>query len=90
MAFTAQSMMVSVRRPRKSNLTSPIASTSSLSNWVTTFSTPSPCDSQYSGTKSVSTEGAMTTPLALRPALRVRSSSERARSTSSRTASSAS
>ena len=35
MAFTAQSMMVSVRRPRKSNLTRPIASTSSLSNWVT-------------------------------------------------------
>jgi hypothetical protein len=34
-AFTAQSMIVSVRRPRKSNLTRPTASTSSLSNWVT-------------------------------------------------------
>ena len=33
----AQSMIVSVRRPRKSNLTSPAASTSSLSNCVTTL-----------------------------------------------------
>ena len=33
---TARSMMVSVRRPRKSNLTRPAASTSSLSNCVTT------------------------------------------------------
>ncbi len=39
-------MMVSVRNPRKSNLTSPAASTSSLSNCVTGVVLPS---SQYSG-----------------------------------------
>ena len=37
MIFTAQSMIVSVRSPRKSNFTSPAASTSSLSNCVTTL-----------------------------------------------------
>ena len=37
MIFTAQSMIVSVRRPRKSNFTRPAASTSSLSNCVTTL-----------------------------------------------------
>ena len=37
MISTAQSMMVSVRRPRKSNFTRPAASTSSLSNCVTTL-----------------------------------------------------
>ena len=48
-ALTAQSMIVSVRRPRKSNLTRPTASTSSLSNCVTT---PPPPASQNSGAKS--------------------------------------
>ena len=37
MILTAQSMIVSVRRPRKSNFTRPAASTSSLSNCVTTL-----------------------------------------------------
>ncbi|ESU84760.1 hypothetical protein WRSd5_00475 [Shigella dysenteriae WRSd5] len=32
---SAQLMMVSVRKPRKSNFTSPAYSTSLLSNWVT-------------------------------------------------------
>ena len=41
MSRTAQSMMVSVRKPRKSNLTRPAASTSSLSNWVTGVELPS-------------------------------------------------
>ncbi len=38
---TARSITVSVRRPRKSNFTRPAASTSSLSNCVTTLSPPS-------------------------------------------------
>jgi hypothetical protein len=62
-------MMVSVRKPKKSNLTSPAASTSSLSNCVTGVVLPS---SQYRGVKSVSTDGAMTTPPACVPALRAR------------------
>jgi len=37
----AQSMMVRVRNPKKSNLTRPAASTSSLSNWVTGVVLPS-------------------------------------------------
>jgi len=86
MVRTAQSMMVSVRRPRKSNLTRPAASTSSLSNCVTTLW---PSASQYSGAKSVSTDGAITTPPACVPALRTSPSSERARSITSRTSSSA-
>ena len=40
MARVARSMIVSVRRPRKSNFTSPAASTSSLSNWVTVNFSP--------------------------------------------------
>ena len=48
MVRTAQSMMVRVRRPRKSNFTNPADSTSSLSNWVTAPASPS---SQYSGEK---------------------------------------
>ena len=66
MVRTAQSMMVSVRSPRKSNLTRPAASTSSLSNWVTTVA---PLASEYSGVKSVSTEGAITTPPACLPSV---------------------
>src|SRR3569832_2297452 len=54
MIFTAQSMMVRVRNPRKSNLTRPTASTSSLSNCV---AVPSPPDSQDSGVESVSAAG---------------------------------
>ena len=80
-------MMVSVRRPRKSNLTRPTASTSSLSYWVTT---PPPPASQYSGAKSVSGVGAITTPPACLPALRVRFSSFSARSISARASSSCS
>ena len=71
-AFTAQSMMVSVFRPRKSNFTSPAASTSSLSYWVTRLS---PFSSQCRGAKSVSLPGAITTPPACLPTLRVRPSS---------------
>ena len=56
---------------RKSNFTGPTASTSSLSNCVTTRPPPA---SQYNGAKSVSGEGAITTPPACLPALRVRSS----------------
>ncbi|MCY1420524.1 hypothetical protein D9M71_361480 [compost metagenome] len=43
MVFRAQSMIVRVRKPRKSNFTRPAASTSSLSNWVTR---PPPSSSQ--------------------------------------------
>ncbi len=43
MVFKAQSTMVSVRSPRKSNFTRPADSTSSLSNWVTRLW---PCSSQ--------------------------------------------
>src|SRR5574337_538699 len=82
MLFTAQSMMVSVRRPRKSNFTSPTASTSSLSNCVTGWL---PSASQYKGMKSVSSAGAITTPPACLPALRTRPSSDFARSISWRT-----
>jgi len=88
-AFTAQSMIVSVRRPRKSNLTRPTASTSSLSNWVTGLRPrPSWSCSANSGQKVCSGVGAITTPPACLPALRVRSSSWRARSSRSRTSSS--
>ncbi|CFW50065.1 Uncharacterised protein [Bordetella pertussis] len=85
---TAQSRMVRLRRPRKSNFTRPAASTSSLSNWETAlFSWPG---WQYSGQKSVSLPGAMSTPPACIPMLRVRPSSGRARSTRARTSSSCS
>src|SRR6188768_1712731 len=77
MILIARSMTVSVRRPRKSNFTRPAASTSSLSNCVTTLP---PLSSAYSGANSVSFDGAITTPPACMPALRVRPSSERARS----------
>ena len=73
MSRTTQSMMVRVRSPRKSNLTRPAASTSSLSNCVTGVLLPS---SQYSGVKSVRTDGAMTTPPACVPAFRARPSSD--------------
>jgi len=90
-AFTAQSMIVSVRSPRKSNFTRPIASTSSLSNWVTGLRPrPWPSCSANSGQNSDSGSGAITTPPACLPALRVRSSSSSARSIRSRTSSSAS
>ena len=85
MIFTAQSMIVSVRRPRKSNFTRPAASTSSLSNCVTTLL---PLSSQNSGAKSVSTDGAMTTPPACMPALRTRPSSDIAMSSMARVSSS--
>jgi hypothetical protein len=55
----AISRMVSVARPRKSNLTRPMASTSSLSYWLTAESLPG-C--WYSGQKSVSLPGAISTP----------------------------
>ena len=35
-SFSASAITVSVRRPRKSNFTSPIRSTMFMSNWVTT------------------------------------------------------
>jgi hypothetical protein len=85
MVRSAQSMMVSVRRPRKSNLTRPACSTSSLSYWVTRLAPPG---SQYSGAKSVSLVGAMTTPPACLPALRATPSSLRAMSMMAVTASS--
>ena len=73
--FSAQSIMVSVRRPRKSNFTSPASSTSFLSNWVTRLP---PSSSQYSGEKSVILVGAITTPPACLPAFRHTPSSFRA------------
>ena len=63
----AQSITVSVRRPRKSNLTRPIASRSSLSNWVTGWVIPG---SQYKGENSAMGAGAMTNPPACFPAFR--------------------
>src|SRR5882757_7317910 len=78
--------MVSVVRPRKSNLTRPIASTSSLSNWLTAASVPW---AQYNGQKSVRRPGAISTPPACIPTLRVRPSSGRASSTISPASSSA-
>ncbi len=71
-AATVQSMIVSVFSPRKSNLTRPARSTSSLSNCDTA---PVLASSTYSGTKSVSFDGAMTTPPACRPTLRTMPSS---------------
>ena len=65
---SAQSIIVSVRRPRKSNLTSPASSISFLSNCTTK---PEPSSSQSSGEKSVSLVGAMTTPPACLPVPRV-------------------
>ena len=65
---SAQSIMVRVLKPKKSNLTSPAASTSSLSYWVTRLA---PVSSQYTGQKSVSWVGAITTPPACFPTLRV-------------------
>ncbi len=53
-------------------MTSPIASTSSLSYWLITCSVP---EAQYSGQKSVSLPGAISTPPACMPTLRVRPSS---------------
>ena len=64
--------MVSVASPRKSNLTRPTDSTSSLSYWLTADSLPG-C--WYSGQKSVSLPGAINTPPACMPTLRVRPSS---------------
>ncbi|MNV60411.1 hypothetical protein D3C71_1528720 [compost metagenome] len=83
----AQSMIVRVRKPRKSNFTSPAYSTSFLSNWVTGCC---PSASQYNGAKSVILVGAITTPPACLPALRVTPSSLRAMSISALTSSSAS
>ena len=73
--FRAQSMMVRVRSPRKSNFTRPASSTSPLSNWVTRLP---PSSSQYSGEKSVILVGAITTPPACLPAFRHTPSSFRA------------
>ena len=83
--FTAQSIMVRFLKPRKSNLTSPTASTSSLSNCDTTLPPPS---SQYSGVKSTSVEGEISTPPACLPTLRVSPSSDKAKSINSLTSSS--
>ena len=83
----AQSMMVSVRRPKKSNFTKPAVSTSFLSNWVTGLL---PSASQYSGEKSVMVVGEITTPPACLPALRVTPSKMRHISIRSRISSSAS
>ncbi len=84
---TVRSRIVSVVSPRKSNFTRPICSTSSLSNWLIADSVP--C-AQYSGQKSVSLPGAISTPPACMPTLRVRPSSGRASATSSWNSSSAS
>ena len=83
--FTAQSTIVSVRKPRKSNLTKPTASTSSLSNWLTKLEASS---SQYKGVKSVSFDGEITTPPACLPALRTIPSNDFAKSISPATSSS--
>ena len=85
MVSTASWMIVRLRSPRKSNLTRPTASTSSLSYWATTESVPG---ARYSGQKSVSRPGAISTPPACIPTLRVRSSSGSATSSSWRTSSS--
>ena len=68
----AISRIVKVAKPKKSNFTRPMASTSSLSNWLTADSLPG-C--WYSGQKSVSLPGAISTPPACMPTLRVRPSS---------------
>ena len=75
-SFTASSITVSVLRPRKSNLTRPASSTSSLANWVTS----SPFCPLQSGTYSQSGFSPMTTPAACMPVDRVRPSSARANS----------
>ena len=85
MFCTVRSRMVSVVKPRKSNLTKPIASTSSLSNCdITPPSTP--C--VYSGQKSVSLPGAINTPPACIPTLRAIPSTCCASSSNCRTSSS--
>ena len=72
---SAQSMMVRVRKPRKSNLTRPASSISFLSNCTTK---PAPSSSHSRGEKSVSLVGAITTPPACLPVPRVVPSSFRA------------
>ena len=65
-------MTVKLRKPKKSNLTKPADSTSSLSYWLTRFV---PSASQSTAEKSVSLLGAITTPPACLPVLRVMPSS---------------
>ena len=71
--FCAISIMVKLRKPKKSNFTKPACSTSSLSN-MDTGDVSSPC-AWYTGQKSVSLPGAINTPPACMPTPRVKSSS---------------
>ncbi len=70
--FTASSMTVKLRRPKKSNFTRPADSTSSLSYCATR---PVPSASHRTAEKSVILVGEMTTPPACLPVLRVMPSS---------------
>ena len=85
MSFSAQSIMVRVRKPRKSNLTRPMVSTSPMSNWVDVTVV---FFSQYRGMNSVNARGEMTIPPACFPAFRTNPSSFFARSISILTSSS--
>ena len=85
MVCNAQSMMVRLRKPKKSNLTSPMSSTSFLSNCDTT---PSPFSSQQIAVKSVKSVGEISTPPACLPVLRDKPSSEIAKSSKDFTSSS--
>ncbi len=60
-SFTAVSSTVSVLRPRKSNFTSPAASTHFMLNWVTGMSD---FGSRYIGTSSASGRSPITMPAA--------------------------
>ena len=88
MYLTARSIIARLRRPRKSNFSSPIFSTSSLSS-MDTGTEPSPL-AWYIGQKSVIFPGAIRTPPACMLIFRVNPSSFLARVQSSRSSSSVS
>ena len=85
MVCNAQSIMVRLRKPKKSNLTRPISSTSFLSNCETK---PSPFSSHKMGVKSVKSEGEINTPPACLPVLRDKPSKDKAKSNKALTSSS--
>ena len=81
----ARSITVKVLRPKKSNLTKPIVSTSSLSNCVIV---ESDCGSKYVGQKSAMDPGAITIPPACFPTFLAIPSSLKAKSMISETSAS--
>ena len=85
---SAPAKIVRVVKPKKSNFTRPIDSTSSLSNWLMTPASWSLASWVYRGQKSVNLPGAIRTPPACIPTFRVIPSNCCARANSCRTSSS--